>query len=263
MEGEEVTSGQVPTEPKVLENESSPPSLSVMCPICNEFFKETDMINSTSCGHIFHKNCLTRWLNRSRSCPQCRSECHHDRVHRIFLNFTAPVISPENFVPLPRPPYEWVPIYLGDEDNEASPQVFEGSVQCGTDEDGHPAYVARMTFGRDLLPASYIPEKGVARGSWGCRAYTRTQDVEVLVLNNCDHKWVPGQNGSYPEKSLKTGHSEIGHPTFTGRCIYEGILRLGKVHPSHKLMYLPHGDLEVSTDTYEVLVVKPRNSNDH
>ncbi|KAH8331498.1 hypothetical protein KR074_004514, partial [Drosophila pseudoananassae] len=144
---------------------------------------------------------------------------------------------------------------MGDDDNEATPQIIEGSVQCGTDEDGHPAYVARVAFNYDLLPASYIPERGVACGSHGCRSYTLTQDVEVLVLNNCDHSWVPGQNGSYPQQALRTGHSEIGEPTFIGRSIYEGILRLGKVHPSHKLMYLPHRDLEVSTDTYEVLVL--------
>ncbi|KAH8331495.1 hypothetical protein KR074_004513, partial [Drosophila pseudoananassae] len=51
------------TEHTLIENESSP-ALNILCPICNEFFKETDVINSTSCGHVFHKNCLTRWLNR-------------------------------------------------------------------------------------------------------------------------------------------------------------------------------------------------------
>lgn len=38
------------------------------------------------CGHIFHENCLTEWIKRSKTCPQCRKKTC--RPTRIYPNFT-------------------------------------------------------------------------------------------------------------------------------------------------------------------------------
>ncbi|XP_017025186.1 uncharacterized protein [Drosophila kikkawai] len=244
------------TEVAVTANDSSP-ALNVLCAICNEFFRANDTIYSTAqCGHVFHKDCLTRWLSRSLTCPQCRSHCHRNRVHRIYLNFAERTELDD--VEPPRMPIQWVVMDLEVDSPTEAHLPPEGAIQCGTDEDGHPTYVARAYFRDDRLPCSYVVEKKAAFGSYSCRAYALTDDVELLVVNDCDYKWVPGEHGSYPEDAFKIGYSEIGEVTYTGRGLYQGIMRLGKVHPSHKRMYIPHRGQEVNITTYEVLVVTPR-----
>lgn len=43
------------------------------CPICQESFSTEDVIKKTPCGHVFHEECLKKWLeNYARSCPLCR-----------------------------------------------------------------------------------------------------------------------------------------------------------------------------------------------
>lgn len=47
------------------------------CSICLENYMETDVvIKIIGCAHIFHKSCIERWLKRSNSCPQCRSQIY-------------------------------------------------------------------------------------------------------------------------------------------------------------------------------------------
>lgn len=44
------------------------------CPICLETLTSTTTI-STTCGHVFHENCLTQWFRTSgdRKCPNCKT----------------------------------------------------------------------------------------------------------------------------------------------------------------------------------------------
>ncbi|WOG99040.1 hypothetical protein DCAR_0418387 [Daucus carota subsp. sativus] len=43
------------------------------CTVCLTEFKAEAVINHLSCGHVFHKICLEKWLNyRNPTCPNCR-----------------------------------------------------------------------------------------------------------------------------------------------------------------------------------------------
>ena len=37
------------------------------------------MNHSTSCGHIFHSQCIIKWFETSDFCPVCRTEQHEDQ----------------------------------------------------------------------------------------------------------------------------------------------------------------------------------------
>lgn len=42
------------------------------CTMCLQNFVDNQHIYRTSCGHIYHKDCLSRWLSGHETCPICR-----------------------------------------------------------------------------------------------------------------------------------------------------------------------------------------------
>lgn len=46
------------------------------CAVCMEDYKssEKDVIQLHACGHVFHRQCLSGWLNVNRTCPLCRED---------------------------------------------------------------------------------------------------------------------------------------------------------------------------------------------
>jgi len=50
------------------------------CSICWGKVEENTKI-TTQCNHVFHKNCLNKWLNKQQTCPYCRQECLYIPVY--------------------------------------------------------------------------------------------------------------------------------------------------------------------------------------
>ncbi|KAL0315694.1 UNVERIFIED_CONTAM: E3 ubiquitin-protein ligase RDUF1 [Sesamum radiatum] len=42
------------------------------CSVCMEGFGGAG--KQVQCGHVFHENCISRWLSLHNSCPLCRSK---------------------------------------------------------------------------------------------------------------------------------------------------------------------------------------------
>ncbi|KAJ0172377.1 hypothetical protein K1T71_012350 [Dendrolimus kikuchii] len=66
-------------------------TMNIQCPICNDLISEADNIYVTKCGHLFHYICLCQWIERSKSCPQCRHKVTDKCMFRLY-----PTISSEN-----------------------------------------------------------------------------------------------------------------------------------------------------------------------
>ena len=54
------------------------------CPICLQKYKGSDIIKEFPCKHIFHKNCIFKWLKTSNVCPLCKYDITND-VNNIVL----------------------------------------------------------------------------------------------------------------------------------------------------------------------------------
>ncbi|XP_037940978.1 uncharacterized protein LOC119679859 [Teleopsis dalmanni] len=230
-------------------------SLNVMCAICAEFYKSTDYVYSTTfCGHLFHQQCLLHWLTRAQNCPQCKRFCNRNRVHRVYLNFGERTAEDDALdEELSNSPI-WLP--LEPPTHNGPEKIPEGAIKAGKDQNGNDIYVARVYYAEDLLPANYIPNVGGAYTPYGCDAHFVRNDVEVLV--ECDCEWISAANGDVPPNAIITGYTSSGEHLYTGRAQYNNIMLPGKVHPSHKVLYMPYEGKEVNVKEYEVLTLIPK-----
>lgn len=63
--------------------------MSVSCTICVEIIAADDVLATPGrCGHVFHKNCLNLWWQRTKVCPQCRAPIGKE-FSRIYLNIVT------------------------------------------------------------------------------------------------------------------------------------------------------------------------------
>lgn len=44
------------------------------CVICQEEFKENEIVSKLGCNHIYHSNCIRQWLKSNKKCPFCMQE---------------------------------------------------------------------------------------------------------------------------------------------------------------------------------------------
>ncbi|KAJ8709026.1 hypothetical protein PYW07_008852 [Mythimna separata] len=65
--------------------------MNILCTICSDLVNQAENIYVTKCGHIFHHQCLAQWIERSKTCPQCRNKVTDKCMFRLF-----PTISNEN-----------------------------------------------------------------------------------------------------------------------------------------------------------------------
>uniref|UniRef100_A0A2A4IYB5 RING-type domain-containing protein n=1 Tax=Heliothis virescens TaxID=7102 RepID=A0A2A4IYB5_HELVI len=65
--------------------------MNILCTICSDLVNQAENIFVTKCGHIFHHHCLAQWIERSKTCPQCRNKVTNSCMFRLY-----PTVSNEN-----------------------------------------------------------------------------------------------------------------------------------------------------------------------
>jgi len=124
------------------------------------------------------------------------------------------------------------------------------SAFAGGEDNGEPVYVVRANFNGGLLPGKLVPSHGQAYIPWG-GAENPVQQYEVL----CDFpgQWLATSGGNIPPNAVPAGQSEDGEALYIGRVVHDGALTVGKIQPSHGVLYIPYGGQEMSFSDYEVL----------
>jgi len=60
--------------------------MNVNCSTCLELLTPSCELSSAPCGHVFHSNCISTWLQTGKdNCPQCRSKCKFNQLRRIYF----------------------------------------------------------------------------------------------------------------------------------------------------------------------------------
>ena len=60
--------------------------MEVECSTCLESFTSKCDISTTPCGHVFHTDCITRWLNNNSNCSQCRKPCRILQIIKLYFS---------------------------------------------------------------------------------------------------------------------------------------------------------------------------------
>ena len=63
--------------------------MNIACSICLESFSLTCNIYTTPCGHVFHYECILKWLESGNPhCSQCRKNCVTNQISKLFFSET-------------------------------------------------------------------------------------------------------------------------------------------------------------------------------
>ncbi|XP_068899628.1 uncharacterized protein [Tenebrio molitor] len=129
---------------------------------------------------------------------------------------------------------------------EVPPRAYAGG-----EDNGEPVYVARANFNGGLIPGKLVASHGTCYVAWGGQE-NAVPEYEIL----CDFPgtWVACSGPNVPPNAVAAGQSEEGEPLYVGRVVHDGSLTVGKVQPSHGVLYIPYGGNELGFQDYEILV---------
>lgn len=74
------------------------------------------------------------------------------------------------------------------------------------------------------------------------------------ILLNDNFRWTTSSNGNIHGNAVIGGETSSGEELFIGRVTHDGVAAPGKIHPSHKTMYVPSAGGEHGYNSYEILV---------
>ncbi|CAH0723654.1 unnamed protein product, partial [Brenthis ino] len=157
---------------------------------------------------------------------------------------------PPQVTPQPgyEPAIEWVPTNASDAHhltNRAVVAGYEG-------HDGSPLWVIRARYEGDLIPGKLAIKHKAAYVPWGGRE-NLVPNFEVCCARPERIRWSECRDGTVPPNAVVAGNTSSGEPLYVGRAREQGSLTPGKVHPSHKAMYISFAGKEVAHKAYDVL----------
>jgi hypothetical protein len=54
------------------------------CSICLIKYKSTDILKEFPCKHLYHKNCILKWIEKSNKCPLCKYDIIGD-IYKVEI----------------------------------------------------------------------------------------------------------------------------------------------------------------------------------
>lgn len=146
------------------------------------------------------------------------------------------------------PPVEWIP-----STPVTAQALADKAVVAGYEGyDGSPLWVIRARFKGDLIPGKLAVKHRVAYVPYDGKE-NAVQEIEVCCARPERVRWVESRDGMIPPNAVIGGNTVSGETLYIGRAKEQGSLTPGKIHPSHRVIYISFGGSEVAHKVYEVL----------
>lgn len=129
--------------------------------------------------------------------------------------------------------------------------IPDDAIVAGYDIDETPLYVGRAYHQRDQIPGKYVPNHHVVYVPYDGEEHAK-QQFEILCNGNVS--WVDAAYGSVPSNAVVGGKTMDGETLYIGRAYFEGSLTPGKIHPSHRTLYISFDGSEIGIEEYQVMV---------
>lgn len=110
------------------------------------------------------------------------------------------------------------------------------------DENGFPIGIGRFQIERDLLPGAFYVKECFVCTSYACISHKKYDEFEILCDGDVD--WIPAQEGQVPSHTVVGGRAEQWENLHIGKVVHCDKTVIGKVHRSHRCLYIPWGDAE-------------------
>lgn len=102
-----------------------------------------------------------------------------------------------------------------------------------------------------MIPGKLIPTNKACYVPYDGKEF-KVDQCEVLLNDN--YTWVKSSGGVFLDNALIGGSTKNGEELFVGRAIHKGYSLPGKIHPSHKCIYVSFNGAEIAYKNYEILV---------
>lgn len=132
--------------------------------------------------------------------------------------------------------------------------VASDAVEGGNDVNGEPLLVGRAWESGDLIPGKIVQSHGCCYVAYGGDELKHTAYEFLVKPAYGSFGWVRAADGEIPGGAIQGGHTSKGETLYIGRAHHKGSFVIGKVHPSHKTLYVPFGGKEHKHHEYEILV---------
>lgn len=136
--------------------------------------------------------------------------------------------------------------------NSAHPKHFvpDNAITGGYLANGTLLYIGKAYYNGDILPARIDHSNQSASVSYAYHEHIM-HDYQFICQENVS--WIPAADGEVPNTAICVGHTIQNEPLFVGRVLHEECLLPGKIHQSHRVLYIGFNGREIPYSNYEVL----------
>lgn len=106
------------------------------------------------------------------------------------------------------------------------------------------------------MPAVIIPNQNRALASWDTFEHELNRYAFVRLASDAI-EWKPSHSGFKLRSAIEGGRTRRGEALYFGRAMHQGRMCYGKVHPSHRCLFIGRNGAEIRYSNYEILTWKP------